>query len=237
MVRKFVGVMLVISSMIVVSPVVSQVSAARPKSVTCERPNWKAPGTVDPKTGLNDAQKLAISCARKIREVTTMDGACVCFSAMLMNLIGDGQFRGNQTWLNGPVIPKKPGWTLPGWNAWPRWEAINRRGEIKQKWSLVRGKMASGNDVRLPYAIYWDVPSNSPSGHMKNPGHVAIYIGTVGTNPSTAKRIFLDNESSKKSPFYMEVGGVFPQNGVWPKGASLNFFHNGSEAPSHCRKP
>ena len=225
MLKKVVSALLVIGSLTVSPPFDRQVSANRPRSVTCTKPNWSNPGpyrTKAPYKGLNDAQVQAIDCSLKIIKVTTRSGPCVCFAAMLMNLIGDNQYR-DRSWAANT-------------DAWPRWQVIAGRSDVNMKIWLDEDpgnkpptdKPIIGNFAKYaaPYAIYWKSP-------IDRSGHVATYIGLN----SDGKHVFLDNYTAKNSPHWLAIGnnkGWPNRNNLWPEGASKLFFHPGP-APQHCR--
>lgn len=176
MLKKLFAGLLVFCSLTVVSPFESQVSANRPRSVTCTKPDWQNPGAYSTKTGLNTAQTLAIECAKKIWAVTsTTDGKCVCFAEMLMERIGSNQIR--------RIAPANT-------NAGPRWDWVKLNKNIDQ-WSW--GTKPA--NLLPPNAIWWN--------NISDPGgHVAIYIGTT----RLGKHIYIDNLSRMDTKNGSQVG-------------------------------
>jgi len=149
--KKITALVVLISSVVMIQPFSVTVGAKSSNSVTCTKPNWANPGQYNTDTGLNEAQTLAIECAKKLWRVTSKTGGkCVCFAEILMQRIGDNQIR--------YVAPPKT-------DAGPRWKWITQNPKIDQ-WSWSKRPT-----FVTPQVIWWNNISDTR-------GHVGIYIGT-----------------------------------------------------------
>jgi hypothetical protein len=209
MLKKLLAGLLVFCSLTVVCPFESQVSANRPRSVTCAKPDWQNPGAYSTKTGLNTAQTLAIECAKKIWAVTSKTGGkCVCFAEMLMERIGSNQIRR----------------IAPVTDAGPRWAWVKMNPNIDQ-WSW--GAKPAG--LLPPNAIWWNNISDSR-------GHVAIYIGTtrLGKHIYIDNLSRMDTTDGSKVGYWVVGESLFVQRKP-PAGVTRNFIGvSGNSSPTSC---
>lgn len=178
---------------------------------TCRKPDFNNPGAYSKKTGLNEAQTLAIECASKLYRVTSKTGGkCVCFADMLMTQIGRDQIRVRSI----PTAAR---------NAGPRWNWITTQSIDHWKW---------GNrpqTLRPPYVIWWNNITTEPRGHM------AVYIGKT----RLGKDIYIDNLSRPDIANGTKVGYWVAGQSIWvqkrlPVGVTRNFIASENNRPSNC---
>ena len=149
--RKIAAFLVAISSVVMIQSFSGTVYAKSSNSVTCTKPNWANPGQYNTTTGLNDAQTLAIECAKKLWTVTSKTGGqCLCFAELLIQQIGDNQIR---------YVARRT-------DAGPRWKWITQNPKIDQ-WSWSKRPT-----FVTPQVIWWNNISDTR-------GHVGIYIGTT----------------------------------------------------------